>query len=120
MLKTADEEEAQKFAHQVFLKEDEMASSQPPLQYDEKRSDIRYSCQKMADVYIGAHRYSGCIRNESKGGVFVETRGSFLAGDDVMVVYESPIGIDLKRSGKIVKIDLNGIGIKFNHPGYNR
>ena len=36
-----------------------------------------------------------------------------------MVVYESPMGIDQKRSGKIVKIDLDGIGIKFNHPGYN-
>jgi hypothetical protein len=120
MLKPAGDEEARKFAYQVFRKEDEMTSSNHPIQYDEKRKDIRHNCQKMAEVFIGAQRYSGCIRNESKGGVFVETRGSFLSGDDVMVVYESPIGIDLKRSGKIVKIDLNGIGIKFNHPGYNR
>ena len=119
MLKTADDEEALESAYQVFRKEDEMTPSNHPIPYDEKRKDIRFSCQKMADVFIGAQRYSGCIRNESKGGVFVETRGSFLAGDDVMVVYESPIGIDLKRSGKIVKIKLGGIGIKFNHPGYN-
>ena len=97
-----------------------MAPSNQSDQYDEKRRDIRFRCDKLAEVFIGAQRYSGYIRNESKGGVFVETRGSFLAGDDVTVVYESPIGIDLKRSGKIVKIDLDGIGVKFNHPGYNR
>lgn len=96
-----------------------MTSSNQDHHYNEKRKDIRHGCQKLAEVFIGAQRHSGCIRNESKGGVFVETRGSFLAGDDVMVVYESPIGIDLKRSGKIVKIELGGIGIKFNHPGYN-
>jgi len=97
-----------------------MAFPDRPRRYNEKRKDIRHRCQKQADVFIGAQRYPGCIRNESKGGVFVETRGSFLAGDDVMVVYESPIGIALKRSGKIVKIELGGIGVKFNHPGYNR
>ena len=97
-----------------------MASPDQPIQYHERRKDIRHSCQKEADVFIGARRYPGYIRNESKGGVFVETRGSFLAGDDVMVVYESPLGIDLKRAGKVVKVDLGGIGIKFNHPGYNR
>jgi hypothetical protein len=97
-----------------------MTSSNQSSPYDEKRKDIRFSCEKLADVFVGAQRYPGYIRNESKGGVFVETRGSFLAGDDVTVVYESPIGIDLKRSGKIVKIELDGIGIKFKHPGYNR
>ena len=96
-----------------------MTSTNQPNQYNEKRKDIRHSCQKPAEVFIGAQRYSGYIRNESKGGVFVETRGSFLAGDDVVVVYDSPIGIDLKRSGKIVNIELGGIRIKFNHPGYN-
>jgi Tfp pilus assembly protein PilZ len=96
-----------------------MTLSKDPGQFDEKRKDIRHGCQKLADVFIGASRYSGLIRNESKGGVFVETRGSFLAGDDVMVVYESPIGIDQKRTGKIVKIDRDGIGVRYNYPGYN-
>jgi Tfp pilus assembly protein PilZ len=96
-----------------------MTSSDNQSRFDEKRRDIRHRCLKLAEVFIGAQRYPGCIRNESKGGIFVETRGSFLSGDDVMVVYESPMGIDQKRSGKIVKIDLDGIGIKFNHPGYN-
>ena len=93
--------------------------SNNPGRFDEKRKDIRHSYQKFADVFIGAQRYPGLIRNESKGGVFVETRGTFLAGDDVMVVYESPIGIDQKRTGKIVKIVEDGIGVRFNYPGYN-
>ena len=63
-----------------------MTSTNQPNQYNEKRKDIRHSCQKPAEVFIGAQRYSGYICNESKGGVFVEARGSFLAGDDVMVV----------------------------------
>ena len=58
-----------------------------PGQFDEKRKDIRHGCQKFADVFIGASRYSGLIRNESKGGVFVETRGSFLAGDLEIVIW---------------------------------
>jgi len=97
-----------------------MTPSDGPRQFPEKRKDIRHRCQKLAEVFVGAQRYPGFIRNESKGGVFVETRGSFLPGDNVLVVYETPIGIDMKRTGKIVKIDPTGIGVKFNHPGYNR
>ena len=97
-----------------------MTSSNSLKPFDEKRKDIRFGCQKLADVFVKGQRFQGCIRNESKGGIFVETRGSFLAGDDVMVVYESPIGIDLRRSGKIVKIDPGGIGIKFKWRGYNK
>jgi hypothetical protein len=97
-----------------------MASPINPRPFDEKRKDIRYNCQKLADVFIGAHRIPGCIKNESKGGLFVETRGSFIMGDEVVVVYGSPQGMDMKRSGKIVKIIPGGIGIKFNWPGYNR
>ena len=97
-----------------------MTSSSSLKPFDEKRKDIRHGCQKLADVFVKGQRFQGCIKNESKGGIFVETRGSFLAGDDVMVVYESPIGIDLRRSGKIVKIDPGGIGIKFKWPGYNK
>ena len=75
-----------------------MMPSDDQIRYDEKRKDIRHSCKKLADIFIGAQRYPGLIRNESKGGVFVETRGSFFTGDDVTVVYESPIGIDQKRT----------------------
>ena len=97
-----------------------MMSSGSLKPFDEKRKDIRYGCQKLADVFVKGQRFQGYIKNESKGSVFVETRGSFIAGDDVIVVYESPIGIDLRRSGKIVKIDPGGIGIKFKWPGYNK
>lgn len=97
-----------------------MTSANSLKPFDEKRKDIRHRCQKLADVFVKGQRFAGCIKNESKGGVFVETRGSFLIGDDVFVVYESPIGIDLRRSGKIVKIDREGIGIKFKWPGYNQ
>lgn len=97
-----------------------MTSSSSLKPFDEKRKDIRHRCQKFADVFVKGQRFAGCIKNESKGGLFVETRGSFLMGDDVLVVYESPIGIDLRRSGKIVKIDREGIGIKFKWPGYNQ
>lgn len=96
-----------------------MTPADGPRPFFEKRKDIRHRCQKMAEVFVGPHRYPGCIRDESKGGIFVEARGSFLTGDDVIVVYESPTGIDFKRTGKIVNIDSNGIGVKFNYPGYN-
>jgi hypothetical protein len=97
-----------------------MTTSNNPKPFDEKRKDIRYSCQKLADVYIGGHRFSGCIKDESKGGLFIETRGSFMMGDEVVVIYGSPKGMSMKRSGKIVKIIPKGIGIKLNWPGYNR
>jgi hypothetical protein len=97
-----------------------MSSSNQSDEYSEKRQHIRRSCQTPAEVYIGAQRYPGYIRNESKGGIYVLTRGSFFAGDDVTVVYESPTGFGLKKTGKIVAIKLEGIGIKFSHPGYNR
>ena len=97
-----------------------MTSSSSLKPFDEKRKDIRHGCQKLADGFVKGQRFQGCIRNESKGGVFVETRGPFLMGDDVLVVYESPIGIDLRRTEKIVQIDKQGIGMKFKWPGYNQ
>ena len=97
-----------------------MAFSNNQRRFQEKRTDTRFECSKHADVFIGARRYTGYIKNESKGGVFIETRGSFLQNDSVVVVYASPMGIDLRRTGKIVKVNPNGIGIKFRWPGYNQ
>lgn len=86
----------------------------------DRRQAIRHSCSKMTELFVQGHGYMGCIKNESFGGIFIETSGSFSVGQQVSVAYTSAAGLDQKKNGKIVVINPDGVGVKFHWPGYNR
>jgi hypothetical protein len=73
-----------------------------------------------ADLWAGSRRFHGRIRNESRGGVYVETAAGFRIGQEILVVYASPAGLDFRRSATIVNVRNSGVGVRFRHPGYNR
>ena len=64
--------------------------------------------------------YLGLIEDKSDNGVFIETGGRFYEGQDISMTIESPKFEGEKRTGKIVRITPNGIGVKFNYPGYTK
>ncbi|UCH23628.1 MAG: PilZ domain-containing protein [Deltaproteobacteria bacterium] len=97
-----------------------MNISDKQVTYKEKRKDVRHSCSKVAEIFVQDRKYLGCIKNESKSGVFIETTGRFSVGQDVSVSFQSPTGQELKKTATIVKVNPEGIGIKYNWPGYNR
>ena len=86
----------------------------------DRRQDIRRGCSKFVEITVQGRSYLGCIKNESKGGLFIEAKGSFGVDQDIALTYPSPAAPDHIRTGKIVKTMPAGIGIKFNYPGYLR
>jgi hypothetical protein len=85
----------------------------------EKRRDIRHSCSKMVEFHAGDRQHLGCIKNESKTGVFIETRGDFRTGQDITLI-STDAGLEFKKTGKIVAVYPTGIAVEFNWPGYTR
>ena len=86
----------------------------------DRRQDIRRECSKSVEIMVQGRSYLGCIKNESKGGLYIEAKGSFGVGQDISLTYPSPAAPDYIRTGKIVKIMSCGIGVKYNYPGYLR
>jgi hypothetical protein len=68
------------------------------------------------DTLFAANRelFSGTIKNISQGGIYIQTKERFEAEQEVVVA--GPFGennADVKRNGKIVWQDSNGIAIQF-------
>jgi hypothetical protein len=95
-------------------------SPERPGPFREKRSDIRHPCSTEADLWVGPRRFHGRICNESRGGFYVETAAGFHIGQEILVVYTSPAGLDFRRSATIANLRSNGVGVRFKYPGYNR
>jgi Tfp pilus assembly protein PilZ len=74
----------------------------------------------MTEFFVEGAAFLGTIRNESRGGLYVQTAGPFATGQEVTLTYTTPSGMDLKRTGKIINLYPDGIGIQFDWPGYNR
>ncbi len=80
----------------------------------EARIYRRVSCSE--DTHFSANRelFRGPIKNISQGGLYVQTKERFVVGQEVVVA--GPFGQnneDIKRNGKIVWHDQNGIAIQF-------
>ena len=61
------------------------------------------------------NRYQGLITNISRGGVFIETSGEFSIGQIIkLVVPGDGLFKPLELSGWVVRLDPDGIGIRFD------
>jgi hypothetical protein len=87
--------------------------------YKEKRRDVRHSCSQITEIFVEGRGYFGCIKNESRGGVFIETKGPFIPGQSILLKYLTPAGLGQEKTGTIVKADTEGIGVRYKWPGYN-
>ncbi len=89
----------------------------------ERREHIRIITSKGVDFVVRGRLYRGLIENKSHGGVFIKTEGRFsdrYEGQGISMAIESPQFGSEKRTGKIVRITPEGIGVEFSHPGYTR
>ena len=97
-----------------------MNISDRPSSLKDKRQDIRHNCSMVTELFVDDRVYPGFIRNKSRSGIYVEARGKFSFGQKVTVSFTTPIGLDQKKTGRIVSIYPDGIGVKFDWPGYSR
>ena len=80
----------------------------------EKRQHARTIRLVEADFVIQDRAYKGFIFNISDGGAYIETRETFSVGQKLVLAFPSPNSKEhVKKTGEIVRIDKNGIGVKF-------
>lgn len=84
------------------------------MRNEEARVYARVPCSE--DTHFAANRelYEGTIKNVSEGGIYVQTRERFKAGQEVVVA--GPFGEnrqDVKRYGRVVWSDDRGIAVEF-------
>lgn len=85
-------------------------------QQNEQRDDERMSCLISVDYATNKRAYKDFIQDLSKGGVFIETRAAFAIGEVLSMTFNMPnTQFHFKVTGKIVRVDPVGIGIRLNH-----
>ena len=83
-------------------------------QNQQARRHTRTQCSE--DTYFAANRqlFEGRIKNLSAGGTYIQSKTQFLVGQDIVVA--GPFAEDrteIKRRGKIVRLDARGFGVEF-------
>ncbi len=78
------------------------------------RVHVRKTC--FVETHFAANRqlFEGVIKNLSAGGTYIQVKGRFHVGGDIIVA--GPFAAnqdDVKRRGKIVRMDGQGIGVRF-------
>jgi len=90
----------------------------------EKREQARHSVDIPVGFIVQGRLYQGQIKNMGKegwvkniktGGVFIETEMAFLIGQVISMTYSSPHFGEKNRIGTIIRVEPQGIGVKFGH-----
>ncbi len=86
------------------------------LLVEEKRGDIRKSCDIPVSYAANDRVYSNQITNISANGLFIETRRTLMRGDEVIMAFRLQ-GFDksLKLRGEIARANPRGIGVAFKN-----
>lgn len=77
------------------------------------RKQPRKPCCKLILFVSKKQIFEGLLKNISPAGAYIETRDTLTAGDIVMLDILNTKKIDAKIIGKIVRSDINGMGVKF-------
>ncbi len=85
----------------------------------DKREFVNSSDDIPVEFSVQGRVYDGLINNIRDGGIFIKTKGRFSKGQDISMTLEFPVfGKREKRTGKIVRVTPEGIGVEFNYLEY--
>ena len=80
----------------------------------ERRKYERKPCFIVTDCSANGRVFSDIIKNISDGGVFIQTHAPYYVGQKVLLTFEIPNQErSITKTCKVVRIDQNGIGLKF-------
>ena len=91
---------------------------------NEKRENVRHIVDISIQFIVQGRLYQGQIKNMGKegwvknikkGGVFIETEMSFSVGQVISMTYSSPHFGEKNRIGRVIRVESQGIGVKFGH-----
>jgi len=100
---------------QIISEEDLKSSQDGDFQEKpELREHPRKPYSKVALFTAGKQFYKGLIKNISRRGVFVETKGAFNVGQIIkLVIPGTSIDNGVMLKGEVVRCDQTGIGVEF-------
>lgn len=80
----------------------------------ENRVHVRIPCSESTHFSSARRLFEGTIKNASTGGVFIQTKGRFNVGQEVVVagVFDEDEN-EVKRYGRVVRAEPNGIAVQF-------
>jgi len=82
-----------------------------------RRKHHRRPYKVPVDFSIDDFPFTYCTHNVSKSGAFIETDLPFLTNKELSMRFTLPSnGESIKTTGRIVRTDSNGIGVKFKEP----
>jgi Tfp pilus assembly protein PilZ len=99
-LREEQQQELLHYAEDLFLKD--------------KRASIRKACDIPINFAMHNRVYSKHIKNISRNGLFIETQGAFIVGDEILMSFklegfEKP----LKIRGEVAHATRAGVGVEF-------
>jgi hypothetical protein len=83
----------------------------------ERRNLARVDISIPVEFIVQERSRFGSMKNICGSGAFVDTTQSFSVGQDISMTYSNGSGPE-NRTGQVVRITSQGIGVKFNFPGY--
>ena len=83
--------------------------------FDEKREHPRKQTFIWTECSADTRFFTDFIQNLSVSGLFIETQLPFFVGEKLSMTFSLPGADDpIKITGKIVRVDPNGIGVQFD------
>ena len=97
-------------------KQEELLELLKTWQVGKQRDYPRLDTKVDIDVVVGDRVIQTDSKDLSAGGIFINTSGKFETDQDVRVVFSAP-GYDkpFKLTGSIVRVEQNGMAIKFEN-----
>ena len=90
--------------------------------HQSKLSEMREHPRKPSFIPVecsssGGVCFTDFIQDISNGGVLIQTDGNFFIGQQITLTFSIPKAEkDITVSGEVVRVDSEGIGVKFNEP----
>jgi Tfp pilus assembly protein PilZ len=95
--------------------ENEPSENQASKKESDPREHQRKPYRKVVYFSTRNSKHKGFIKNISRGGAFIITRGKFAIGQIINLVFPGKrLKKELKLKGWIVRVDQNGIGVRFD------
>jgi len=83
---------------------------------EDPRQHLRKACDREISIFANDKIYYGIAVNFSQSGVFIQNTSGFSLEQTIEIVNKkNSLGKDYRLKGKIIRIDSNGIGVKFAH-----
>ena len=81
----------------------------------DKRKYSRKPISIFAICETNDHNFRDFTKNVSAGGAFIETKANLSPDEDLfMILFHTSFETPVRTGGKIVRIDPEGVGVKFN------